>query len=217
MNAARNLPLPLIALALAGPAIALTLIVIEPGLVALRTPAAGFDLDRLVLLYSDLPRLATALIAGAALGLSGVLLQQVLRNPLASPTTLGLSAGANLALALAMLYAPGLLAFGRDPIALAGSVGAGLVVLGLSVRRGFAPVARVVAGAGLLMVSSVRYRSVKEFQSGRVRFKVLLGVIVAFAIVFLDPPLVLLTVAVVYVAVGLLLSLWGMRKGKPAA
>ena len=146
MNAARNLPLPLIALALAGPAIALTLIVIEPGLVALRTPAAGFDLDRLVLLYSDLPRLATALIAGAALGLSGVLLQQVLRNPLASPTTLGLSAGANLALALAMLYAPGLLAFGRDPIALAGSAVAGLVVIGLSVRRGFAPVSLVLAG-----------------------------------------------------------------------
>jgi len=78
-------------------------------------------------------------------------------------------------------------------------------------------VALVVAGAGLLMVSSVRYHSFKEFHIGRVPFKVLLGVIVAFAIVFLDPPLVLLTVAVIYVAVGLLLSLWRIRKGTPEA
>ncbi|AFT71956.1 MULTISPECIES: CDP-diacylglycerol--serine O-phosphatidyltransferase [Alloalcanivorax] len=73
-------------------------------------------------------------------------------------------------------------------------------------------VALAVAGAGLLMVSSVRYHSFKEFHIGRVPFKVLLGVIVAFAIVFLDPPLVLLSVAVIYVVVGLLLNLWQLRK-----
>lgn len=48
--------------------------------------------------YSVLPRLAVSLQAGAALGLVGVLLQQVLRNPLASPSTLGISAGAQFAL-----------------------------------------------------------------------------------------------------------------------
>jgi CDP-diacylglycerol--serine O-phosphatidyltransferase len=73
-------------------------------------------------------------------------------------------------------------------------------------------VAVVVAGAGLLMVSSVKYHSFKEFHIGRVPFKVLLGVIIAFAIVFLDPPLVLLSVATIYVAVGLLMSLWQLRK-----
>lgn len=73
-------------------------------------------------------------------------------------------------------------------------------------------VALVVAGAGLLMVSSVKYHSFKELHIGRVPFKVLLGVIVAFAIVFLDPPLVLLTVAIVYVVAGLLMSLWRLRK-----
>ena len=40
----------------------------------------------------------------------------------------------------------------------------------------------------------------------------LLGVIIAFAIVFLDPPLVLLGVAVTYVAAGLLMTLWQLRK-----
>ncbi len=110
-------------------------------------------------------------------------------------------------------------------IGLPSPTGAGLVatMVWLGASRGIDGnevswlVALVVAGAGLLMVSSVRYHSFKEFHIGRVPFKVLLGVIVAFAIVFLDPPLVLLTVAVIYVAVGLLLSLWRIRKGTPQA
>ena len=106
-------------------------------------------------------------------------------------------------------------------IGLPSPTGAGLVatLVWLGASRGMDGndiswlVALVVAGAGLLMVSSVRYHSFKELHIGRVPFKVLLGVIVAFAIVFLDPPLVLLTVAIVYVTVGLLMSLWRLRKG----
>ncbi|MEW5422996.1 Fe(3+)-hydroxamate ABC transporter permease FhuB [Amorphus sp. 3PC139-8] len=140
------LRLPVIALLLFLPAAALSLAHLGPELAHLGTATDGFDIDRLVLLYSDLPRLATALLAGAGLGLSGVLLQQVLRNPLASPTTLGLSAGAELALALATLYAPGLLMFGRDAVALLGSLVAGLAVFAIGTRRNFAPVALVLAG-----------------------------------------------------------------------
>ena len=106
-------------------------------------------------------------------------------------------------------------------IGLPSPTGAGLVatLVWLGASRGMDGndiswlVALVVAGAGLLMVSSVKYHSFKELHIGRVPFKVLLGVIVAFAIVFLDPPLVLLTVAIVYVTVGLLMSLWRLRKG----
>lgn len=64
-------------------------------------------------------------------------------------------------------------------------------------------VAFLTAAAGLLMVSPVRYQSFKEFHIGRVPVRALLGVIVAFAIVVLDPPLVLAAVAVVYVGSGL--------------
>ena len=46
--------------------------------------------ERLLLHYAFLPRLAVSLLCGAALGLAGVLFQQVLQNPLASPTTLGI-------------------------------------------------------------------------------------------------------------------------------
>ncbi len=45
--------------------------------------------------YSLLPRLAISLLVGAGLGLVGVLFQQVLRNPLAEPTTLGVATGRN--------------------------------------------------------------------------------------------------------------------------
>src|SRR5699024_5573520 len=65
----------------------------------------------------------------------------------------------------------------------------------------------VLAVAGLLMVSPVRYHSFKEFRVGRVPFRVLLGAIVALAVVFLDPPLVLLVVAVCYALSGPLLTL----------
>lgn len=111
-----------------------------------RQVSGGYDIDRMVLLYSTLPRMATALIAGAALALSGALFQQVLRNPLASPTTLGISAGANLALVVVTLFIPGLLGVGRDLIALLGSTIAAAIVLSLGARRGFSPFSLVLSG-----------------------------------------------------------------------
>lgn len=102
--------------------------------------------DEILLAYSMAPRLVVSLLAGAALGLAGVLLQQVLRNPVASPTTLGLEAGGGLALAAALVWAPGLLAFGREWVALGGGVLAIALVLGLSWCSGFAPVVVILAG-----------------------------------------------------------------------
>lgn len=110
------------------------------------TAGQGYDIQRMVLLYSTLPRLATALLAGAALALSGALFQQVLRNPLADPTTLGVSAGANLALVVVSLFIPGLLGAGRDVVALTGSAAAAAIVIGFGARRGFSPYSLVLSG-----------------------------------------------------------------------
>lgn len=74
-------------------------------------------------------------------------------------------------------------------------------------------VALVTAGAGLLMMSNVKFHSFKEFHIGRVPFRVLVGVIIAFAIIFLNPPLVLLTVAVVYTLSGLVLGVLSWQRG----
>ncbi|CDZ64763.1 Fe(3+)-hydroxamate ABC transporter permease FhuB [Neorhizobium galegae] len=106
----------------------------------------GNDIQRMVLCYSTLPRLATALLAGAALALSGALFQQVLRNPLADPTTLGVSAGANLALVVVSLFIPGLIGAGRDIVALLGSAAAAAIVVGFGARRGFSPYSLVLSG-----------------------------------------------------------------------
>lgn len=108
--------------------------------------SGGYDVPRMVLTYSTLPRLATALLAGAALSLSGAMFQQVLRNPIADPTTLGISAGANLALVVAALFAPALLGLGRDLVALTGSGIVALIVVSLGARRGFSPFSLVLSG-----------------------------------------------------------------------
>jgi iron complex transport system permease protein len=54
------------------------------------------NIQQMLFHYSLLPRLAISLLVGAGLGLVGVLFQQVLRNPLAEPTTLGVATGAQL-------------------------------------------------------------------------------------------------------------------------
>lgn len=110
-------------------------------------PAAdGIDLSKVILVYSFLPRAAVAILAGAALGLSGLLLQRILRNPLAEPSTLGISAGAQLAMAAATIYAPALMAFSVGSVAFAGGVAAVALILALTWRRGLEPVAVVLAG-----------------------------------------------------------------------
>jgi ABC-type Fe3+-siderophore transport system permease subunit len=123
-------------------------VVREPLTALLRTPAGakGYDVERMVFIYATLPRLAMAALCGAGLAGAGAIMQFVLRNPLASPTTLGVEAGARVALAIATVAAPGLLGFGRDLVAISGSaITAGLVFL-LVRRRGFEPVATVIAG-----------------------------------------------------------------------
>lgn len=155
----------IVTLAMALMAGAIAWLQVAPALEA--APAAGYDIPRMVLLYSTLPRMATALLAGAALALSGALFQQVLRNPLASPTTLGISAGASLALAIATLFAPALLGFGRDLVAIAGSAIAAALVFILGARRGFSPFSLVLSGlvislwcgalSAILMLLNERY------------------------------------------------------------
>lgn len=84
-----------------------------------------------------LPRAVTALVAGAALGVTGLQMQTLFRNPLASPWTLGLAAGAQLGVACAVVMAglggASLLArwgiFGNLSLAVAASIGSTLVML----------------------------------------------------------------------------------------
>ena len=95
--------------------------------------------DRIVVWEIRLPRAAAAFMAGAALGASGAALQGLLRNPLAEPGVLGVSATASLAATGVLYY---------------GLVGAGALVMPL------AAIAGALAATGLLTVAATRIGSV---------------------------------------------------------
>lgn len=83
-----------------------------------------------IVLAFRLPRTIAAVLAGAALGVSGLQMQTLFRNPLAGPYVLGLSAGASLGVALVVLAAGAfglavpVAGFGAWTVALAALVGA---------------------------------------------------------------------------------------------
>lgn len=92
------------------------------------------------------PNALTAMLAGAALAVTGLMLQTAFRNPLAGPSILGISSGASLGVAIIML-----------------SMG-GVIAIGNSVIGGYAAViVAAIAGSllitGLLTVISIRVRS----------------------------------------------------------
>ncbi|WP_099867490.1 Fe(3+)-hydroxamate ABC transporter permease FhuB [Pararhizobium haloflavum] len=124
-----------------------------------RWPAAFFDprpdaMDEVLLRFSALPRAAIAILSGASLGLAGAIMQRVLRNPIASPFTLGISGGAQLALAACLIVAPGILAAMREWIALGGGLAAMGLVLVLSWRQALAPITVILAGMIVSLMAS---------------------------------------------------------------
>ena len=98
---------------------------------------------------SRAPRVAAALAAGAALGLSGTLVQASARNPLAEPGLLGITGGAGLGAVIVVTLIPGA---GVGLVSAVGIVGALLafaIVYGLSWRGGMNTDRLVLIGIGL--------------------------------------------------------------------
>ncbi|MYW03131.1 Fe(3+)-hydroxamate ABC transporter permease FhuB [Streptomyces sp. SID3343] len=105
---------------------------------------------RLVVHDLRLPRTLTALLAGAALGTAGCLLQTVTRNPLAETGLLGVNAGASLGVVLGITLLGVQTGFGYLVWAFAGAaVAGGLVLLISGQRGGGSPMRLVLAGAAL--------------------------------------------------------------------
>ncbi|UKS55843.1 FecCD family ABC transporter permease [Exiguobacterium acetylicum] len=98
-----------------------------------------------------LPRELAAILVGAALGVSGAIMQAMTRNPLADPGLLGLTAGANAALALVIVLFPKIDYFGIMLACFVGAaLGAGLVFgIGASKKGGFSPLRIVLAGSAI--------------------------------------------------------------------
>lgn len=125
---------------------------------------APSDAARLIVIELRLPRALIALTAGAALGLSGAVLQSVIRNPLAEPGVMGITAGGVLASVLYLALVPstfltpddrGVGQFGGlalPLVTLAGGLLAGALVYLLSRRNGTDPLRIVLTG---ILVGSV--------------------------------------------------------------
>jgi iron complex transport system permease protein len=104
-----------------------------------------------VVRHARLPRVAAGIVAGAALGVSGVLLQAVTRNPLASASTVGVNAGAYLAVVAATLFAPGLLLVSSPLVAFGGGMIAAAVVYALSAGSAGTPTRLALAGMAITL------------------------------------------------------------------
>ena len=77
---------------------------------------AGKASWRFIILESRLPQAITATLCGAALAVSGLMLQTAFRNPLAGPSVFGVNSGAGLGVALVMLFLGGGLSVGSVSI-----------------------------------------------------------------------------------------------------
>ena len=88
--------------------------------------------NSVILFSSRMPSAVTALLAGGALAVSGILLQTLFGNPLASPSILGVSSGAGLGVAFVMLALGGSISnlglYGHLAVVFAALIGAGIVL-----------------------------------------------------------------------------------------
>lgn len=116
----------------------------------------GDRADQFIVLELRLPRTLTGVLVGAALGLSGAILQTIARNPLASPDFLGFTAGASAAAVTVIVLGGSYGAIGATlgtigiPIAaLVGGLGAAALVYALAWRGGIEGYRLVLVGIGI--------------------------------------------------------------------
>ena len=108
------------------------------------------NVDAQVFFVARLPRVVAAALVGSAFAIAGVVFQALLRNPLASPDTLGVSAGATLGAILVIAFHLDVSAFGVSAIPIAsfaGSAGAFGIIYALSIADKGARTARTHAVA----------------------------------------------------------------------
>lgn len=110
--------------------------------------------DTVAIIYDlRFPRIIIAMLAGAALAVSGVLFQAVLKNPLADPGIIGISSGASFVSALIVAYFPTLFFF-TPVFSFMGGMAACVLVYSLSYKNGFSPLRIILVGVAIDAVFS---------------------------------------------------------------
>jgi iron complex transport system permease protein len=114
------------------------------------TPGEKND-TALMLQEIRIPREVAAIFVGAALAVSGAIMQGLTRNPLADPGLLGLTAGANAALAISVAFFPSTNYFTTMIACFIGAAAGTILVFGIGAMKkgGFSPLRIVLAGAAV--------------------------------------------------------------------
>ncbi|MBP2659880.1 MAG: ABC-type transporter, integral rane subunit [Firmicutes bacterium] len=114
------------------------------------------------------PRVLVGALTGINLALAGCILQGVLRNPLADPGIIGVSAGAGLAAMSVMILWPGLMALVPAAAFIGALLAAGIVFL-LSWDRGIQPLRLILAGVALAAFFGGGMSALMVFHSDKVQ------------------------------------------------
>ncbi|HHT73256.1 MAG TPA: iron ABC transporter permease [Firmicutes bacterium] len=127
--------------------------------------------EEMIILQVRLPRVLLAAVIGGGLSTAGVLFQGILRNPLADPYIIGVSSGASLGAAAALLFLipAGIGWYGALPLfAFAGAVGATFIVFRVGLMHGrIHPTNLILAGVavGALFTAIVSFMMVLKIQN----------------------------------------------------
>lgn len=121
----------------------------------------GSEHGEIIIMQFRLPKTLTAIIAGAAMSVSGLLMQTLFRNPLAGPDVLGVSSGAGLGVALTLLTFSPLISFTPSSplygwsLILAAWAGAGAVMMAVMAVAARMRDIMTVLIIGLLIASAI--------------------------------------------------------------
>ncbi|MGZ0042927.1 FecCD family ABC transporter permease [Paenibacillus ottowii] len=123
---------------------------------------------RTILMDLRLPRVLVGLLVGACLAASGALLQGVMKNPLADPGIIGVSAGGGLAAVITMVMLPQL-SYLLPVSAFLGAFLSAIVIYLLAWDRGASPVKIVLAGVAINALLGALTNGVMVMYSDRVQ------------------------------------------------
>lgn len=134
----------------------------------IRTLFSGGDSIEFQIIYNlRLPRTLLGALVGAALAVVGVILQAVMRNPLASPGIIGVSSGAGLAAVVALMIFPALSGW-LIPVAFGGAFITATAVYLLAWKRGVEPVRLLLAGVAVSSLLGAMSTAIMLFNSEKV-------------------------------------------------
>lgn len=136
---------------------------------ALFSPGSVDQQIRVILWEIRMPVALMAAVVGASLSIAGAQMQTILNNPLASPFTLGISAGAGFGAALALAFGVSILPFAVDYIipinAFLMAMLTSLAIYGLSLRRGVSSETIVLLGIALVFIFNALMSLIQFFAS----------------------------------------------------